>query len=41
MQIIYDEFNPAKVKATRWERLVIWFCEKLTGMKVIALFKRN
>lgn len=39
MTIIYNEWKPGNYKPTKRETMVGWFCEKLTNMKVIALFK--
>ena len=39
--IVYDEWKPRDYTATRWQRVVIWVAERLTQMKVIALFKLN
>ena len=42
MKIIYDEWNPGNMIITnKWHRLVIWLCEKLTGMKVLALCRHK
>ncbi len=38
--IVYDEWKPRNmIISNKWHRLVIWSCEKLTGMKVLALYK--
>lgn len=37
--MVYDEFKPQDYKPNKRQRLVIWICEKLTGMKIIALLK--
>lgn len=40
--IIYDEWKPEQMIITnKFHRVVIWLCEKLTGMKVLALYKRK
>lgn len=36
--IVYDEWNPKDYRANRWQRIIVWLCEKLTKMKVLALF---
>ena len=37
--IIYDEWKPKDYMATKWQRLVVWICEKMTGYKIIALYR--
>jgi len=40
--IVYDEWKPeSMIISNKWHRLVIWLCEKLTGMKVLALYRRK
>lgn len=40
--MIYDEWSVKTIIVNnRWHRLVIWVCERLTGMKVLALYRRK
>ena len=39
--LVYNEWKPGDYKATRWQKTIIWCCEKLTRMKVIALYRRR
>ena len=40
--IVYDEWKPeSMIISNKWHIFVIWLCEKLTGMKVLALYRRK
>jgi len=37
--IVYDEWNPKDYRVNWWQGIIVYMCEKLTGMKVLALYR--